>query len=221
MPSPMSASESSLEWLRLAAHYRAMTDGELISVARQNSKLTEVAQQVLTCEVSRRHLQIPPEEPLPPPKPEPSTDSPYAQDRELVEICSVWSFADALRLQWLLDRAGIPFFMGPEKATGVDGVTSDFAKGVIVQVMRIGLPWVYEAMRDYFPKDEPAIEQVEIPATAVCCPKCRSQNVIFKTLLAEGAATEVSIQRFDWTCDDCGNNWEDDGIAKCSARVAE
>jgi hypothetical protein len=125
------APESSLEWLRLSAHYRAMTDGELISIARQSSKLTEIAQQVLASEVSQRRLLIPPEEeepPPPPPRPEPSPDSPYAEDRELVQICSVWSVSDALKLQWLLDRAGIPFFMGPEKATGVDEVTSDFSK---------------------------------------------------------------------------------------------
>jgi hypothetical protein len=39
-----------------------------------------------------------------------------------VEICTVWSLSDGLQLQTLLDRAGIPFFMGPEKATGVEAV---------------------------------------------------------------------------------------------------
>jgi hypothetical protein len=37
-----------------------------------------------------------------------------------VEICTVWSLSDALQLQTLLDRAGIPFFMGPEKATAME-----------------------------------------------------------------------------------------------------
>jgi hypothetical protein len=196
-----------------------MTDGELISIARQSSKLTEIAQQVLASEVSQRRLLIPPEEeepPPPPPRPEPSPDSPYAEDRELVQICSVWSVSDALKLQWLLDRAGIPFFMGPEKATGVDEVTSDFSKGVSVQIMRIGFFWANEAMRDYFPKDEPASEQVEIPDTAVCCPVCRSQDVIFKNL-AHGETSASSVQRFNWTCHNCGNTWQDDGIAKCPA----
>ncbi len=49
---------------------------------------------------------------------------PYAEDRELFEICAVWSLRDALQVQSMLDVAGIPFFMGEEKATGVDSVTS-------------------------------------------------------------------------------------------------
>src|SRR5690349_12754289 len=212
------ATESSLEWLRLSAHYRAMTDGELIAIARQSSKLTEIAQQVLASEVSHRQLLIPPEQdPQPPPPPKPSPDSPYAEDRELIEICTVWSISDALQLQWLLDRAGIPFFMGPEKATGVDAVTSDFTKGVAVQIMRIGFYWASQAMRDYFPKDEPASEAVEIPDTAVCCPVCRSQDVIFKSLASPPESTAPSVQRFNWTCHNCGNTWQDDGIAKCPA----
>lgn len=212
------ATESSLEWLRLSAHYRAMTDGELIAIARQSSKLTEIAQQVLASEVSHRQLLIPSEEePQPAPPPEPSPDSPYAEDRELIEICTVWSISDALQLQWLLDRAGIPFFMGPEKATGVDAVTSDFTKGVAVQIMRIGFYWASQAMRDYFPKDEPASEAVEIPDTAVCCPVCRSQDVIFKSLASPPESTAPSVQRFEWTCDNCGHQWQDDGIAKCPA----
>ena len=195
-----------------------MTDGELISIARQSSRLTEIAQQVLASEVSHRQLHIPPEEdPQPPPPPEPSPDSPYVEDRELIEICTVWSISDALQLQWLLDRAGIPFFMGPEKATGVDAVTSDFTKGVAVQIMRIGFYWASQAMRDYFPKDEPASEPVEIPETAVCCPVCRSQDVIFKSLASPPESTAPSVQRFNWTCHNCGNTWQDDGIAKCPA----
>lgn len=59
----------------------------------------------------------------------------YEEDRKLVELCRVWSVRDALQVQRILDVAGIPFFMGPERATGVDEVTSDFAKGVSVQIM--------------------------------------------------------------------------------------
>src|SRR5208282_6280094 len=49
-------------------------------------------------------------------------DSPYDEDRKLVELCTVWSVRDALQVQTILDEAGIPFFMGPEKAAGVDKV---------------------------------------------------------------------------------------------------
>ena len=64
------------------------------------------------------------------PDPDSSQEDQYDEDRKLVELCTVWSVRDALKVQTILDEAGIPFFMGPEKATGVDGVTSNFAKGV-------------------------------------------------------------------------------------------
>ena len=94
--------------------------------------MTDVAQQTLAQEISQRRLRLEPEEtPAPlPAEPPPDSSSSYAEDRELVEICVVWCLSDALQVQMLLDRAGIPFFMGPEKATGVDAVTSNLGNGV-------------------------------------------------------------------------------------------
>ena len=119
IPTTMDIVDPTAEWRRLSEHYRRMNDNELLVLARQNSELTEAAQQALADEVSQRGLKLQPEKPSAPPNPEPQTDSPYAEDRELIEICTVWSLPDAVQLQTLLDRAGIPFFMGPEKATRV------------------------------------------------------------------------------------------------------
>src|SRR5580765_6982407 len=131
----MAHSDAASEWLRLTAHYRRMSDGELLSLARDPAALTEAAQQVLKAEFSVRRLELPPlEAPAPPPQPEPDPDSPYAEDRELVELNKVWSLSDALQLQWLLDRAGIPFYIGPDKATGVDAGPLNFGEGLSVQV---------------------------------------------------------------------------------------
>jgi hypothetical protein len=120
IPSIMEGLDPAAEWLRLSERYRQMSDSELLVLARHNSDLTDVAQQALAHEISQRRLKLQPEEPRTPPNPEPPSDSSsfYAEDRELVELCIVWSLSDALQLQTLLDRAGIPFFMGPEKATG-------------------------------------------------------------------------------------------------------
>ena len=173
------------EWLRIAEHYRNMSDGELIVLARQKSALTAVAQQALRDEISNRRLIVPPEEPtVLKPEPGKPTGSPYDEDRQLGEICTVWSLRDALQLQALLDRAGIPFFMGPEKATGVDAVTSNFANGIGVQVMRIGWPWASEAMQSYEPADDQTPqEEKELRELPVRCPKCHSTEVVFKELV--------------------------------------
>jgi hypothetical protein len=144
------------------------------------------------------------------------SDSSYDEDRKPVELCTVYSVRDALQVQGLLDGAGIPFFMGPEKATGVDKVTSDFAKGVSVQIMRIGLPWAGRAMTHYEPEDDPTPrEEEEFRETTVRCPKCHSAEVVFEGGTSTPiVASDDSSQKFEWSCDSCGHHWEDDGIAK-------
>lgn len=212
----METLDPGLEWLRLSERYRQMSDNELLALTRQNSELTGVAQQALAYEISQRGLKLQPEEPTAPPNPDPPPDSSYREDRELVEICTVWNLSDALQLQMLLDRAGIPFFMGSEKATGVDAVTSNFVNGVSVQIMRIGSPWAHQAMRDYTPANEPGPKQEEeLGDLSVRCPKCHSTEVIFERLQTEPTtATDNSSPKYDWTCDSCGHRWKDDGIVK-------
>jgi len=219
------------EFLRISEHYRRMSDGELLVLARQTSELTQVAQQALATEISQRRLKIPPEEHIDEPKEEPPEESlnpsgpdpvpdsnepdPYDQDRQLVHMCSVWSLSDALQVQQLLDAAGIPFVMGPEKATNVDKVTSNFAEGVPVSIMQIGVPWARQALEYYEPKNEPASEHEKLPDLEVRCPKCHSTEIVFHDLIPEPAtAPDSAAPRFEWTCDSCGHHWEDEGLVK-------
>jgi hypothetical protein len=51
------------ESLRLAEHYRQLTDDELIEIARQSKELTGMAQQALALEISSRKLTVPLQEP--------------------------------------------------------------------------------------------------------------------------------------------------------------
>jgi DNA-directed RNA polymerase subunit M/transcription elongation factor TFIIS len=208
------------EWLRLREHYRQLSDGELVHLARQTSELTDVAQQVLAQEIANRRLKIPPEDPAAPRTPVSQPDSaeeaelPYAEDRKLVLICTVWSLADALQLQRLLETAGIPFYMGPDKATRVDVVTSNFANGLSVQIMQVGVPWARRVLQQYSPADEPPEEKVdESDDLAIHCPACHSTEVVFEDLDRgpENSDGKPS-SRFKWTCDSCGQEWEDDGL---------
>jgi DNA-directed RNA polymerase subunit M/transcription elongation factor TFIIS len=209
------------EWLRLSEYYRQLSDDELVGLARQTSELTDVAQQALAQEIANRRLNIPPEESATPRSPEPHPDavedggSPYTEDRELVDICTVWSLADALKLQRLLDTAGIPFYIGPEKAAGVDAVTSNFANGLSVQIMQVGVPWARQVLQQYFPADEPPEEKVadESDNLAIHCPKCHSTEVVFEDLDRGPENMEGKpSSKFKWTCDSCGHEWEDDGL---------
>ena len=229
------------EWLRLSEHYRGMTDGELIAIARDRSQLTEIAQQILAQELSQRKLDVEPEKLRAEPgardqggarNPHPNAkgaqewrtqpvdrntgdsayaSDPYAEDRRLFEIVTVWSLPDAQQVQSILDGAGIPFFMGEEKATGVDSGTMNFSEGVSVKVMRIGWPWALQALARYDPKDEAEWEkQPWEKEVAVHCPRCRSKDIVFEELVktANGASP-----KYRWTCSVCGNEWQDDGVA--------
>lgn len=191
-----------------------MSDGELVALARTKSELTEVAQQALADEIRQRRLNVEPEAaPPPPPMPETPADSPYYEDRQIVQIAVVWSLADALQLQRLLDQAAIPFFMGTEKATSVDAVRSNFADGVPVGVMRIGWPWASQVLHHYQPVNDPEPIPEELGDVTVRCPKCHSEDVILDEPVGEPAATETDFrQQYEWTCGACGHRWKDDGV---------
>ena len=204
------------EWRRLAEHYGRMSDGELLALARKKSELTEVAQETLRNEMAARRLKLQPEAVVAPPSPPRERSPAYEEDRQLVQICTVWSPADALQVQQLLDRAGIPFFMGDERANDASLVSSNFADGVAVVIMQVGVPWARAALQYYEPLNEPPQERVEEPEEIpVQCPRCHSSDVVFDQLVGEEPETKKDApQMFEWTCDSCGHRWKDDGILK-------
>ncbi len=232
------------DFLRIAERYRRMSDEELLVLIPQSSELTPLAQQALASEVRSRGLKAEVEDEKPsaspqfkaaPFKPQPAfledespesldsagpdflgRNSSYDEERKLVDLCNVYSVRDALKLQMILDERGIPFFIGPEKATRVDGVTSNFADGLAVQIMRIGMPWAMPAMQHYEPEDDPTpTNSEELEELPIRCPKCRSTEVVFEGVSSAPAmAADESSEKYQWTCDSCGHHWEDDGVAK-------
>ena len=223
------------ESLRIAEHYRQLSDGELIDLAQHPSELTEMAQVALRQEISSRKLTVPPLEEqretnwTPPHDSNDDSDDPYAEERKLVGLTTVWSRRDAEQLQGILVQAGIPFCVGPEKATSVDEVRSSFSDGLEVQVMNAAFPYVQSCLQHYEPQDEPPEEKVDDdPELAVHCPKCHSTDVVFEHLAGaqgseEGDSEEIDAdegesdpatasRKFDWTCAACGYKWEDDGV---------
>jgi DNA-directed RNA polymerase subunit M/transcription elongation factor TFIIS len=203
-------SDAAGEFLRLSQHYRDMSDPELRMLAQQKSQLTEIAQQVLAQEISRRGLNLA-ENIIVDNEPETSLDPAYDEDRQLILIATVWSRHDALQVQWLLDRAGIPFYLGEEKATGVDAVASPFEQGVSVQVVRAELPWVRDVMKVYEAKDAPADQKEGISEARMRCPKCHSDDVVFQRLVRD-PDREEGLLKYRWTCDACDHQWTDDGF---------
>ena len=209
----MEATEPALEWLRLSERYGRMSDEELLELSRQSLQLTDIARQVLASEMSVRRLTAPSEEePASPPAP-PASSSRYGEDRELVELSTVWSLRDALAAERLLDRAGIPFFLGPEKARRVDPGKLNFAEGVAIEVMQVGLPWARQALAHFRPLDQPARNHEEQEPVGVRCPRCRSADIIFDRLVAgAGKSAPSEDPDYAWRCDSCQHEWCDQGL---------
>ena len=239
----MDTPDAAAEYLRISEHYRMMADEELLALAPQRDSLTPFAQQALASEIRQRGLKVETVEEksatptrfqaatftAPSPKfreradrdsssadvgdgDELEEEDPYEEDRKLFTLCTVWSLRDALKVQRILDVAGIPFYIGKEMATGVDKVTSNFTDGVGVQIMQIGWPWAYQAMKDtYFPEDNPPVDETK--QLVVRCPRCRSTEVVFSGL--GGPATgDDAPRKFRWACDQCNNQWVDDGVGR-------
>lgn len=205
------------EWRQVTEHYRSLTDDELVAIARQRSELTDVAQQAMDAEILHRKLEIPPElpddEPKVPVLPEPEPDSPYEPERQLAEIETVYSLRDALQLQRLLEADGIPCYLGDEEATDANAVRSNFANGVSVKIMRIGIPYATRARRMFQPQDDSRTKErdEDVEADPLLCPKCKSDQVFLDEAEPDPANPEKAAT-FQWTCDACGHRWEDDGI---------
>jgi len=208
----MDTLDTSEQWRRLTELYGQMSDGELLDIAGKILELTDIARTILAQELKQRGLEMPREE-TPPPFAKPDPDDPYAEDRELITLCWVWSMADAKQLADLLSGPDIPFFMGAENATRPEAVTSNFVDGVEVKIMRIALPWARVVLQHYEPENEPDSTKTEeeFENVAVRCPKCGSEDVVFGDLTTE---PEENRSKFDWTCDSCGQQWQDDGAVK-------
>ncbi len=71
-------------------------------------------------------------------------------------------------------------------------------------------------MRHYEPEDDPTPkDSEELEELPVRCPKCQSEEVVFEGLTsAPGNAADEASQKYKWSCDSCGHQWEDDGVAK-------
>ena len=69
-------------------------------------------------------------------------------------------------------------------------------------------------MQHYTPaNDQDKGKDEELDDLAIRCPKCHSTEVVFERLLSEPAsARDNSSSKFEWTCDSCGHQWEDEGI---------
>jgi DNA-directed RNA polymerase subunit M/transcription elongation factor TFIIS len=215
----MDPAEYQREYARLTEFYRAMRDGELENVAAEAYDLTDIARECLQYEIASRKLKIALN--LTPPASEedfdalpPSDDGFVPDDSDLFIVEVAADMNELLKVKHVLDEARIECFLGEAKVRDPEALSETFDGGIQMRVWRAAFEDASALLKERIPGYADRQEE-QIPDAEVRCPKCNSDGVIFEERETDpnhGKATRTS--RFRWRCDDCGYEWEDDGVAE-------
>ena len=196
------------EWRRVKERYEGMSDAELEAVAGDGWELTDVAQQALQGEISRRGLKVQLKAAAPPlEQPEPCEETDDPEDLDLVVAQQVWDPSEARRVKETLDAAGVPSYFGPNNVEEVDELGPGFEGGVDVRVREVDQQRAIQALAS----TTPAECQTQ-PDYKPRCPKCHSSEIVFQGLDGEAVEDSTPNSKFNWSCDSCGYTWKDDGV---------
>ncbi len=202
------------EWQRLEAAYAEMTEDELSSLAEQAYELTDIAKQALRAAMSSRGMKIGLRE-IPPTHAETKGEEPGGdldpEELDLTDASEVWDADEARRVMRVLYQAGVPAYLGPENLQDVDAFHSSFESGVQIRVPSVDQQRAFRALaRAAAETDHDAEEEKPYVAR---CPYCHSEEIVFEELVAAASASDsATAQKYRWRCDNCGKEWEDDGL---------
>lgn len=210
--------ESVDEQLRqLKENYERMTEGELHALAEKAYDLTEIAREALEAVITEKGLAV--RLKLEPPAP--SSAEPPENDDGLINFSWPDNAEHAWRWMRVLTSAGIPSFLGPDNVMHLEEFQGKFDGPVSLKIRDVDQKRAYAAVararartsaNDGNEEKEPEDEK----DFAILCPKCRSAKVVMEgrdTDLAEPPPTA----KFQWSCDACGHQWEDEGIVQEAA----
>ena len=193
---------------RLAANYSAMTDGELLKLARSPESLTELACDALEEELDRRELELSDDEfPDAPPQPQ-------LELRELVTIRQFRDLPEALLAKGSLESSGIECFLADENLVRLDWFISNFIGGIKLNVRAADEANARKIL------DEPILEGRYVQGVGLYeqprCPRCNSLDVNYQELdrpiayMSAFLRMPIPMQRPAWHCHACDAEWEDD-----------
>ncbi|HEY2391444.1 MAG TPA: hypothetical protein VGK22_09735 [Candidatus Angelobacter sp.] len=192
-------------------HYSRMTEGELNRVAADIADLTPIAEEALKAEFAARGLKMEP--PDPPPLPHelvvPASIDP---EDDLVPVRTLHSESEAQEAKAILDGNFIASCLGPENIVDLENFHGSYEGGVEIKVFSSDSGQAREALASYAPQKEEE-DPDEDAEYAVRCPKCHSQEVVFEGQDITAGATAAEA-KLNWTCDDCGYKWQDEGVAE-------
>jgi DNA-directed RNA polymerase subunit M/transcription elongation factor TFIIS len=199
------------EWQRMQDVYSRMSDDELQGVADTAYDLTDIAREVLAAEISSRKLDIALASQAPVVvEYEPMGDAKFdPEEFELIEVHTAWDPEEARKAKDILDNSRIPSFFGPKNLESIDDYKGSYERGVKLKVPEQFGDMARLAFQSHWPKDD---AEEEIAPADIRCPKCRSDEVVLVSV--DEAEDESVDSKFNWHCDECGNEWQDDGVEK-------
>ena len=186
----MSNLEQSNERQRLAATYAAMSDGELLRLAKNSETLTEAAWDALEDELDHRHLEVPVEAP-----------KQELDVRSLVPIRQYRDLPEALLAKGCLESAGIECFFRDDNLVRLDWFISNFIGGIKLCVKP------EDAEKAQAILEEPMLEGFYVQGVGLYeqprCPKCNSLDVSLQE-------PDPEDHRSALRCGACNAEWQDD-----------
>ena len=200
--------------------YEHMSQGELSVLAEDAYQLTDIAREALQAVLAERGIAVR-FKLEPPPPAEPPED-----DEGLINLGMHGWPADA-EAAWLtmgaLSAAGIPSFLGPQNVMHLEEFRGKFNGLVSLKVREVDWNranmalkkaadagwWDNASWWDNGKEKEEGLDEEK--DYAILCPKCRSPKVVMAGRDTEDLAESPPRDKFQWSCDACGHQWEDEG----------
>jgi hypothetical protein len=193
-----------------AEKYKAMSETELMDLARRYDDLIDAAQAALRAEFAQRGLE--------PPLIEEEDDSlAIEDDPDLATVGQYRDMAEAFVARAVLDQAGIECFLRDENTVRTDWLLSNAIGGMRLQVAAKDQAAAEELLSQPIPgqfETDPGEEFVQ-----PVCPKCGSTDVIAndpdRKVMALSMLIKLPIPHSrpsdeEWRCMTCGCVWVDD-----------
>jgi predicted RNA-binding Zn-ribbon protein involved in translation (DUF1610 family) len=193
-----------------AERYAAMSETELMDLARRYDELVDRAQTALRAEFARRGLE--------PPLIEEEDDPPAEEDNpDLVTVGRYRDSPEAFVARAVLEDAGIECFLRDENTVGLDWLLSNAIGGMRLQVAAKDEAAAMEVL------SQPVPETFEIDSgeefVQPVCPRCGSNDVVANDPDRKVMAVSMLIRlplphsrpsTQEWRCMACGCVWADD-----------
>ena len=192
---------STQDWRDLTAHYRSMSDGELIELADALSDLTPTAQQVLADEMRLRKLGDPREAAWSAPAEETEEEAvarPGVEYTWKTPLCGCDDPQKGFQVVETLRRAGIESWI--DRASRFTPL-GDSDTGQCILVAADQMDHARAVLAQPIPKDIVELSEMSAPEFEVpVCPQCGAADPILESVEPVNA----------WSCETCGAEWEDE-----------